>query len=1553
MRPSKPHIIVLLGLLAAVLTGCPFVPYGKAIYVNKNNPSNVRDGKTWKTAFHAIQSGIDAARENGVGEVWVAGGTYDEIRASAANGSLVMAKNIALYGGFAGTEKERSQRNPAAHPTVIDGSKSWSGKAAWHVILGAEGALLDGFTITGGKADATQGEASGNGAGMYNYGVSPQVANCIFEGNTAYKGGAMFNYGAQVKMTNCVLRNNEALDGGAVYNASASINAVNCLFYGNKAANGAGGALFDGYGASRLMNCSITGNEARRGAVYSFNAGPRVTNSIVWGNKSESFDGDMVIASNSNIEGGHAGAENTNIDADPIFADAAGGDLRISANSPCVDAGTAEGAPAVDFAGVTRPQGGGIDIGAYEVTASGPPQALFTVEPGIGAKPLRVQFTDESWTGGAPITAWAWNFGDGATSILRNPTHTYTEAGVYTVTLTVTTSLGSHTKMVANAVTVNTAIRVDARNVSGTEDGMSWETAFKTIQPAIEKAADAEAGEVWVAAGTYTGTGDTVVTLRENVLVYGGFEGNETARDQRRWDELATVIDGEQKRRGVIGADDAVLDGFTITRGHAADYGGGVYNSETSPTIAHCTFTDNTAQWGGAIFNTSASPIIEDCVFTGNRSTEGGYGGAVFSSSGAPTIERCAFTENESASGGAVFSSGTEGEVSDCSFTNNSATEGGALYTRAGSSVAIKNCTFTGNSATGSGGAVRNLDSSPSIKSCVFSGNTARNNGAAIANANASPVIADCTFTNNEASNDGGVMSSDGGSASLARCTLTSNTAGRDGGALFFDAASPVIEKCDFTSNSGSSGGAIFLRGGKGTITESTFNGNTSSQGAGLFASLGSAIAVSRCTFGRNDASGNGGGASVNNASPTFTNCVFWNNKAGWGAGLYNWGRASTPTVDSCTFGGNVAAQAGGGMRNNKAAPTVVNSIFWADAPDEIANLEDDAQFSYCDVQGGYIGVANINANPKFANLAGGDLRIGYTSPCMDTGALQGVPATDRLGVARPQNGRADRGAFEIRAQGLPAAIFDATPVKGVAPLEVVFSDLSWPAGAPITQWTWDFGDGGTSSLANPSHVYAEVGTYNVTLTVRTSIGTNAMARTGCVVVKKPVHVDARNVGGTNDGLSWATAYATLQQGVDDAASDGIGEVWVAAGVYTDAGDAVLTLAPGVAVYGGFAGTETVREQRGTDPAETVIDGEDTRRCVIGADGAILDGFLLLRGHASDYGGGLYTPSGSPTIRNCMFMFNSAEWGAAAFNSDGSSVFDRCVFISNSTTDSGSGGALFNAGGSPAFMNCSFEANYASVGGAVFNQTSLALFTSSAFYYNESRQGGAGMFNNGEADPRVADCRFVDNRCDGMGAGILNGSGAKPLIERSFFIGNEAAVGGAIGNDQGSAPIIANCVIVNNTASNGAGIHNRAAAAVVTNCTIVNNTGVGFTAQAVRNEPGATARIGNCILWNPGIFELPLVPDASYTVTYSLIRNGFSGIGNIEAAPVFVGTGSNPYALQAGSPGIDAGRFADVPGLGSVSTDILGVARGLDGDGLGAATGDGSEYDMGAYEFAP
>ena len=88
------------------------------------------------------------------------------------------------------------------------------------------------------------------------------------------------------------------------------------------------------------------------------------------------------------------------------------------------------------------------------ITAQQSPDAAFSATPRNGEAPLTVQFTDLSDPGSAPITSWQWDFGDGSTSSESNPFHAYTRAGRYTVTLGVSTAVGSDTATQVNYIEV-------------------------------------------------------------------------------------------------------------------------------------------------------------------------------------------------------------------------------------------------------------------------------------------------------------------------------------------------------------------------------------------------------------------------------------------------------------------------------------------------------------------------------------------------------------------------------------------------------------------------------------------------------------------------------------------------------------------------------------------------------------------------------------------------------------------------------------------------------------------------------------------------------------------------------------------------------------------------------------------------------------------------------------------------------------------------------------------------------------------------------------------
>ncbi|MEO7264230.1 MAG: PKD domain-containing protein, partial [Ferruginibacter sp.] len=76
-----------------------------------------------------------------------------------------------------------------------------------------------------------------------------------------------------------------------------------------------------------------------------------------------------------------------------------------------------------------------------------------------------------------------------------------------------------------------------------------------------------------------------------------------------------------------------------------------------------------------------------------------------------------------------------------------------------------------------------------------------------------------------------------------------------------------------------------------------------------------------------------------------------------------------------------------------------------------------------------------------------------------------------------------------ITVNAPPVVNFNASVFTGCYPLNVQFTDLSNPVNGTINSWLWDFGDGSSSTLQNPNHVYTSAGNYNVSLRVSNSLG--------------------------------------------------------------------------------------------------------------------------------------------------------------------------------------------------------------------------------------------------------------------------------------------------------------------------------------------------------------------------------------------------------------------------------------------------------------------------------
>ena len=197
-----------------------------------------------------------------------------------------------------------------------------------------------------------------------------------------------------------------------------------------------------------------------------------------------------------------------------------------------------------------------------------------------------------------------------------------------------------------------------------------------------------------------------------------------------------TIIDGNNAATCVIFQSgetaNSVLDGFKIRKGKA-DYGGGIYCRDSSPTIQNCIINNNssthTGYGGGGIYCDNSSPTIQNCTILGNSAS---YGGGIYCNSSFPTIQNCPISGNSGATyGGGIRCNDSSLTIQNFIISGNSASHyGGGIYCN-GSSLTIQNFIISGNSANSyDGGGIYCRDSSPvTLTNCTVVGNSAARNG--------------------------------------------------------------------------------------------------------------------------------------------------------------------------------------------------------------------------------------------------------------------------------------------------------------------------------------------------------------------------------------------------------------------------------------------------------------------------------------------------------------------------------------------------------------------------------------------------------------------------------------------------------------------------------------------------------------------------------------------------------------------------------------------------------------------------------------------------------
>lgn len=229
--------------------------------------TGANNGRSWANAYTSLSTALDNASPDE--EIWVAEGTYvpgvPAVSPDPNKRMFLLWQDVQLYGGFNGTETERSQRNPVIHETILSGDVNGDdvindfatnrSDNLVNVVFGnntiSTACVLDGFVISGGQADGNPGILTDvRGGGLFSFGPL-QLNRCLFEQNySAVHGGGAYYRDAEAdgaKVTNCRFTRNRAVEnGGGLFSAfltGQGMEVDSCVFTENIAGDSGGGFI--------------------------------------------------------------------------------------------------------------------------------------------------------------------------------------------------------------------------------------------------------------------------------------------------------------------------------------------------------------------------------------------------------------------------------------------------------------------------------------------------------------------------------------------------------------------------------------------------------------------------------------------------------------------------------------------------------------------------------------------------------------------------------------------------------------------------------------------------------------------------------------------------------------------------------------------------------------------------------------------------------------------------------------------------------------------------------------------------------------------------------------------------------------------------------------------------------------------------------------------------------------------------------------------------------------------------------------------------------------
>lgn len=738
---KKQNIFQIALMAVALFMGSAAM--AQTIYYVKPQATGNNDGSSWENAT-TLTNALDKAVAGD--QIWVQGFEQiddpNKLYIAPATG-FTLKSGVQLYGGFKGDETTLDARETLGKPyqlkyrSVLSGDISGNDEIdntnlifpangtrtdnATHVLsidmtpTSSSGnnntypTVVNGFSIGGGQADGTDEK----GGGIYIYGNNNgggifRIERCFFVNNYATQGGAIY-VNAEVQNRNnneslinqCVIYNNAAGERAAVVNVGGGIylagqaTVVNSSIFNNE--NGGLRLSTD----SKVINSTVARNSGAGIDMIAAATGFSVFNTIIWGNTSLSAQYQPQFKNS-------AYHEVTNDDAnDNVYVTT---ENNGDANAPMFDAPS-----------------------------------------------LKTSFDrDFNWKNTA-YPLWSWNVLEGSVMHDKGDGTAYQASTYGNQDMAGNSRMDGVIDIGAYEFQKIPTSRIRYVKKGGTGDGSSWDNASGDLQKMIDELADNnpqnQAGEVWVAAGTYapqsqliSGTAYSAsFRMRDGISVYGGFDADnpESSKQDRQkgtmpWDYTnETKLEGAyyehanlqwNNNKWTLTSDSrhvvwfapmanegafgrvTILDGVTIQGGYAQG-GTGLDDFKTDR--------------GAGVYMDGANAYLTNCVVKENYAT--GNGGGVYLKDGRVQTSLI-YNNNADADGGAVYVDNT-GLVHRSMLANNSAYNGAGAY--------LHNEIESGT----------DHPEYLILTTCVISNNTTRGNGAVYCSKGG--VLMQNTITNN------------------------------------------------------------------------------------------------------------------------------------------------------------------------------------------------------------------------------------------------------------------------------------------------------------------------------------------------------------------------------------------------------------------------------------------------------------------------------------------------------------------------------------------------------------------------------------------------------------------------------------------------------------------------------------------------------------------------------------------------------------------------------------------------------------------------------------